>query len=105
MLTNKDFFWKNFRLGTELQISGSFIYNGLYALNNMETFYYEEECFELLYNLSVGLERLMKVAVVLIEHDSTESQEEFEKTLITHNHFELLNRIKKKTKNCNRKNT
>lgn len=28
----------------------------------METFYYEEQCFELLYNLSVGLERLMKVA-------------------------------------------
>ena len=95
MLDEKNFFWKNWRLGTELQISGSFIYNGLFTLENMVTFYYEEECFELLYNFSVGLERLMKVAVILIEHDKIASQKEFEKTLITHNHFDLLNRIQK----------
>lgn len=96
MLDEKNFFWKNWRLGTELQLSGSFIYNGLFTLDKMQSLYYEEECFELLYNLSVGLERLMKIAVVLLEHDTLTSQEEFEKTLITHNHFELLNRIKKK---------
>ncbi len=96
MLDEKNFFWKNWRLGTELQVSGSFIYNGLLTLDKMESFYYPEECFELLYNLSVGLERLMKIAVVLLEHDTINSQEEFEKTLITHNHFDLLNRIKKK---------
>ncbi len=96
MLDDKNFFWKNWRLGTELQISGSFIYNGLFTFDNMKSLYYEEECFELLYNLSVGLERLMKIAVILLEHDSNSSQEDFEKTLITHNHFDLLNRIKKK---------
>ncbi len=95
MLNNKNLFWKNFRLGTELQISGSFIYNGLLCLENMETFYYEEECFELLYNISVGFERLLKVAIILTEHKNTSSQEAFEKELITHNHFELLNRLKK----------
>lgn len=91
-------FWKNFRLGTELQISGSFIYNGLFTLENMQTFYHQEECFEFLYNISVGLERLAKVAVILIEHDDTISQEEYEKTLITHMHPELIRRIKEKRK-------
>lgn len=98
MLDEKSFFWKNWRLGTELQVSGSFIYNGLLTLDKMESLYYEEECFELLYNLSVGLERLMKIVVILLEHDTITSQEEFEKTLITHNHFDLLNRIKSKKK-------
>lgn len=94
MLNEKDFFWKNFRLGTELQNSGSFIYNGIFHLDNIEFFIYEEECFEFLYNVSVGIERLQKILIVLIEHDTIESQQEFEKSLITHNHLELLKRIK-----------
>jgi hypothetical protein len=93
--SDPQFFWKNFRLGTELQISGSFIYNSIFTLENMETFYYEEECFEFLYNVSIGLERLLKIAVILIDHDEKQSQEEFEKSLITHNHLLLLDRIKK----------
>ena len=28
-------FWKNFRLGTELHISGSMIYNALYTLDHI----------------------------------------------------------------------
>lgn len=91
-----DYFWKNFRLGKELHISGSFIYNALYFFDQIEHFCSEEEIFEFLYNISVGLERLEKIAVILIEHNGTTSQEEFEKTLITHNHLELLDRIKKK---------
>jgi len=69
MVFEKEFFWKNIRLGTELQISGSFIYNSLSIFDQMETFYYEEECFEFLYNLSVGIERLMKICIILIEND------------------------------------
>lgn len=94
MLSEKDFFWKNFRLGTELQNSGTFIYNGIFHLDNIEYFRFEEECFEFLYNIAVGIERLQKILIVLIEHDSSLSQDEFEKSLITHNHLELLKRIK-----------
>jgi len=93
-----ELFWKNFRLGTELQISGSFLYNALYFFDKMEHFYYEDECFEFLYNTSVGLERLEKIALILSEHNGEVSQQEFEKSLITHNHLELLRRIKKKMK-------
>ena len=87
-------FWKNFNLGTELDISGAFIFNGLKALDNMETFYHEQEVFEVLYNLSVGIERLEKVVITLIEHHEKIDQDVFEKSLITHNHLELLTRIK-----------
>jgi len=89
-----NFFWKNFRLGTEVQIAGSFIYNALYTLENMETFHYEAECFEFLYNAAIGIERLQKIAIILIEHDGSKSQEDFERSLITHNNLELLHRIK-----------
>ncbi len=95
MLKDPILFWKNFRLGTELHISGGMIYNALYAFDQIEYFCYEHEIFEFLYNLSIGLERLEKIAVILIEHDGQIDQEGFEKTLITHNHLVLLNRIKK----------
>lgn len=96
MLSEKDFFWKNFRLGTELQNSGTFIYNGIFHLDNIEYFIHEEDCFEFLYNISVGIERLQKIVIVLFEHENVESQEEFEKSLKTHNHLKLLQRIKAK---------
>lgn len=88
-------FWKNFSLGTELEISGAFIYNGLKLINNIENFNYSEDVFEILYNLSVGIERLEKIAIILIEHKDVDNQEEFEKKLISHNHQELLKRITK----------
>ena len=93
---NRVQFWKNFKLGKELDISGRFIYNGLRNLHEMESLYYEEEVFEFLYNISVGLERLIKIAVILIEHDENIDQEEFEKSLITHSHLDLLRRVQKK---------
>jgi len=88
-------FWKSRRMGTELHISGSFIYNALFTLDQMRTFYYEEECFEFLYNASVGIERLLKIAIVLTENHKIEEQENFEESLITHNTLELINRLKK----------
>lgn len=96
MYDNPIDFWKNFRLGTELQISGSLIYNALYSFDQIEYFYYEHEVFEFLYSLSIGIERLEKIVVILSEHDEGINQDEFEKTLITHNHLELLKRIRTK---------
>lgn len=95
---NRSEYWKNFKLGKELDISGRFIYNGLQCFHRMEHFHYEEDIFEFLYNISVGIERLLKVCIILIEHSDDLDQDEFEKSLITHNHQELLNRIKKKHK-------
>lgn len=92
-------FWKNFSLGKELNIAGGFIFNGLKAFDSLENFTQEDGIFEFFYNTSVGIERLLKVVVILIEHSDTIDQEEFEKGLITHNHLDLLRRISKKH-NC-----
>src|SRR5690606_31675769 len=95
MLNESDFFWKNFRLGTELQVSGTYVYNALYFLDKLEYINHEEDIFEFLYSISVGIERIQKIIVILNEHNTETNQIEFEKGLITHDHLKLLNRIKK----------
>ncbi|MDM1046541.1 hypothetical protein HX004_17015 [Myroides sp. 1354] len=97
-MNEPDFFWKNFRLGTELQISGAFIFNALNFIDKIEYYHFEEDVFEILYNLSVGIERLEKIVIVLIEHNEQSNQEQFEKSLITHNLQDLISRIKKTEK-------
>lgn len=88
-------FWKNFKLGEEISVSGAFIYNGLRRYHEMRKLDFTDEVFEFLYDLSVGLERLLKIAVVLFEHDVSVDQEKLERSLITHSHLDLLARLKK----------
>lgn len=92
---NPSDFWKNFQLGEEIHISGLFIYNGLRRFHELRKLDYPDELFEFLYELSVGLERLLKTAVVLYEHSDTTDQEELERSLITHNHHDLVARLRK----------
>ncbi len=87
--------WKNFQLGEEVHIAGSFIYNGLRRFHELQLLDNAEELFEFLYDLSVGIERLLKIAVVLHEHTATTDQDALEKSLITHNHLDLLVRVRK----------
>lgn len=54
----------------------------------------EDELFDMLYHLAVGFERLFKVAIVLLEHTPDTDQVEFEKSLITHDHMKLLERLR-----------
>lgn len=72
-----------------------FIYNGLRRYHEMKCLDFTEELFEFLYDLSVGIERLLKIAVVLFEHCDSIDQDELEKSLITHNHLELFSRLRK----------
>lgn len=51
------------------------------------------DSFEVLYNLSVGIERLLKVAIILIEHRDHVDMEQFEESLISHNTIDLANRV------------
>jgi len=89
--------WKNFRLGEELSVSGAFIYNGLRRFHALHKLDHADDLFEVFYNLSIGIERLMKIVIVLLEHDDAANQEVFEESLVTHNHQALLTRIKKHT--------
>jgi len=95
-MKNTDF-WKNFRLGEELSVSGAFIYNGLRRFHELKKLDHTDDLFEVFYNLSVGFERLLKIVVVLLEHKDSDDQNAFEESLITHSHQDLLRRIKKHT--------
>ncbi len=94
----RDQAWKNFNLGQELSVSGAFIYNGLRRFHEMRVLDNTDEIFEFLYNIAVGLERLLKIVVVLMEHNEDTDQDAREKSLITHNHLELLKRVKQHSK-------
>lgn len=91
-------FWQNFELGVEIDIASTFLYDGLNNLHQMDTFHYETEIFNFLYNVSVGVERFLKVAIILQEFSDETDAEEFEKSLITHNHSDLLSRLNKSCK-------
>ena len=67
MSNAKSFGWLSISFSRELSIAGNFIYNGLYAVDQIPNFALEDEVFEILYNLSVGLERLAKVAITLLD--------------------------------------
>ena len=86
--------WKNYNLGSELSVAGTFIYNGVRRFHEVSRLDNADEVFEILYNLSVGLERLLKIAVVLIEHTDQSDTAALEQSLITHNHVELLDRVR-----------
>lgn len=89
--------YKNFNMVTELDIAGGFIYDGMHTFNQLEVIDQDSMLFSFLYHVSVGLERLQKIILVLFEEFTIESQEEFEKSLITHSHAELNRRICKST--------
>jgi hypothetical protein len=90
-------FWQNFKLGQEQEIAASFIYNGLKILHDTQTLGQETDVFPILYNLSIGFERLSKVAIILIEFEDDVDIEKFEKSLKTHEHLRLLEKVNKGT--------
>lgn len=92
-MMEKEFFWKNFKLNSELHITGSFIYNGLKIFNEMQVFN-EEDVFTFLYNISVGVERLEKILIIISNKNLEEK--ELLKKIKTHNHSKLLSIIEEK---------
>jgi hypothetical protein len=88
-------FWKNLRLGEELSVSGTFIYNSLKRFHELKKLDFPDELFEVFYNLAVGLERLIKIAVVLLEHKDTDRQADVEESPKSHSHQDLMARVQK----------
>lgn len=85
--------YKNFNMGTELDISGEFIFDGINVLNQMKSINDHASLFSFLYHTAVGIERLQKIIIVLFEAVDFDNHEEFEKSLITHSHTKLNERI------------
>lgn len=85
--------WKNFGMGAELDVAGRFIYNGVRQFHRVDAFWQSGNTFEILYNLSIGIERLQKVAIVLLEHDATKDPKALEESLKGHSTLALSDRI------------
>lgn len=62
------FCWKNLNLNTELHVAGGFIYEGLFLIDRLSQLRYEDDYFQFLYSISVGIERLEKIAYLLTAH-------------------------------------
>lgn len=96
------YFYKNFNMGREIDIAGTFIYSGIKNFDALDSFSEECDIFQVLYSFAVGIERLQKVLLVLLENfpdDITEDDiANFEKCLITHSHQKLHERISAKVK-------
>lgn len=90
-------FLKNFPMGTEIDIAGTFIYNGMREFTHLQNFCNENEIFYFLYMISSGVERLQKVLIVLLEDINISNCDAFFDSLITHSHQDLHNRIKQRT--------
>ena len=108
---DKRWSFKNFNMVAELDISGEFIYNGIHNIYSISHFSNDGSTFCALYNISVGIERLQKIVYVLWGMDSYDNDEEFERSLITHSHtglrdriIEILNESGKKISFCEREN-
>ena len=85
--------YKNYNMCIELSVAGEFIYNGIHDIYMLSEFKSGGPTFSALYNISVGIERLQKIVYVLWGMDKYNNPVEFEKSLITHSHTELLKKI------------
>lgn len=88
-------YYQNFNLGTELDIAGEFIYNGLSTMYAVDYYNDYAPLFTSLYNISVGIERLQKVVYGLWGLHSNISNSEFENSIRNHSHTGLHSDIKK----------
>jgi CRISPR/Cas system-associated endoribonuclease Cas2 len=90
---NQNEFWKNFCLGLEVDASGAFIYNGIRHLDSLENLSHPIDIFEILYNLSVGIERLFKVGIILSEYNNQFTTESNKADFYTHSSIDLLDKL------------
>ncbi|SDJ24275.1 hypothetical protein SAMN04487760_10462 [Lachnospiraceae bacterium G41] len=98
---NKREFYQNFNMAIELDISGELIYNGMHEIYKINHFSNDGPTFSALYNLSMGIERLQKIVYVLWGMEEYTDETEFEKSLITHSHTGLRDKIQLLFKNQN----
>ncbi len=92
--------WMNFAMGLELDIAGRFVYNAVRELHDSERLDEGGSSFEIVYGLSVGVERLQKAAIVLWEASATQSSEEVEESLKGHSTLAFHERLEKHRPQC-----
>ena len=94
---NRIDYFKNFNLGKEIDIAGSFAYNALSILNNEENVYQNDQIFLFLYNTAVSIERMQKCVLFLCGSYDEIDINDFSESLKSHDHQLLQSKIFKLT--------
>lgn len=82
-------------MGKELDVAGNFLYDGLRNFDEIHNLNETSSIFNFMYNISVGVERMQKVAIILC---AIEEETDFEKLTLEikhHNHVSLMDKIRR----------
>lgn len=89
---SSQFKWTNFDFNMEIHVAGDFLYEGLYLIDRLSQLRYEDDYFLFLYDISVGIERLEKIAYLLLAYKDGVLNPSAKWSNHKHNYlFELIN--------------
>lgn len=91
-------YFKNFNIGKEIDLAGTFAYNALSILNTTQDVYLNDQIFMFLYNASVSVERMQKYVLFMYGNYNGSEFEQFAETIKNHNHQNLQCKINSFTK-------
>lgn len=91
-------YFKNFNIGKEIDLAGTFAYNALTILNSERNIYQNDQIFMFLYNAAVSIERIQKCVLFLYGTYDLSDIEAFALDLKIHSHPALQNKINGHTK-------
>lgn len=83
-------------MANELDVAGEFIYAAIDKFNKMNNFDQVGDNFFFLYHLAVGIERVQKILLVIINDVERDEIEDFLEEIKSHNHMMLHGKIKEK---------
>ena len=96
MLVDEIWDFKSINMGRELEISGEFIYESAKKTMSITGLNNQYEINIILYTGAVGIERLQKIYLCLVQQNPTD-KDSIPKCLMGHNHLELNKEIEKYT--------
>jgi hypothetical protein len=91
-------YFKNFNIGKEIDIAGTFAYNALSALNSTQDIYINDQVFMFLYNASVSVERMQKCVLFMYGEYNEKEIKQFAEAIKVHDHRNLQCKINAHTK-------
>lgn len=96
MSKDAELFKESVVMANELDVAGEFIYAALDKVNRMNNFQQVGDDFYFLYHLAVGIERVQKVLLVIINDVEKNKVEDFLERIKSHDHLMLHGKIKEK---------
>lgn len=90
---NKLDYFRNFNIGSEINLAGSFAYNALSIINAAQDIYQSDQIFLFLYNAAVSVERMQKCVLFMYGDYEESGIDQFAKIIKNHGHQKLQAKI------------